>query len=76
MPGPDAAPLWQQLAIVILGPPIMAWLVRLMSRGWALTVQGGTISEKTRKRQKYEFWGLLIFLYIMGIAMFAYAWLT
>ena len=73
---PGAAPLGEQLAILIVGPPIMAGLVWLMSRGWAIGVQRGSASEKTRMRQKVEFWMVLIAMYVIGFAMALYAWLT
>ena len=72
----SGTPLWEQAQqFVILGPPIMAFLWRAMSRGWAKTVQGGTISEKTMRRQKIEFCGLLITMYVMTLGMSLYAWL-
>lgn len=76
MTRPDAAPIPEQLAILILGPPIMAALVWIMSRGWAATVQGGVVSEKTKRRQRIEFWAFLIAMYLIGLGMFVYAWLT
>ena len=71
-----AAPLWEQLAILIIGPPIMAAFFWLMSRGWALGVQGGTASDKTKQRQKIEFWMLLVAMYVIGLGMALYAWLA
>jgi len=68
-----ASPLWQQLLFIILGPPVMALLVHVLSRGWAKIVQGGNVSEATRKRQKLEFWIVLCFMYVMGFGMFVYA---
>ena len=71
----QAAPLWQLILSLIVGPPIMAFLWRLMSGGFATAVQGGTRSEKTVKRQRVEFWILLVVLYLTGIAVATYAWL-
>lgn len=71
---PGAAPLSEQLAILILGPPIMATLVWFMSRGWATTVQGNAVSETTKHRQKIEFWVLLVAMYVLGLGMAIYAW--
>ena len=73
---PGAAPLWEQLAILIVGPPVMASLIWSLSRGWAKTVQGGTASEQTRARQRVEFWTLLIVMYVMGFGMALFAWLN
>jgi hypothetical protein len=66
---PGAAPLSEQFMIAILGPPIMATLWWLASRGFAQTVQGQTISEKTKQRQKKEFWILLVALYALGFGI-------
>ena len=76
MSRPGAAPLWEQLAIGFVGPPIMAIIFRFMAREWAMTVQGGTVSQKTEKRQRIEFWGMLIAMYLLVWGMFIYAWLT
>jgi hypothetical protein len=71
----QAAPLWQLILSLIVGPPIMAFLWRLMSGGFAAAVQGGTRSERTVKRQRAEFWIVLIGLYLIGIIVATYAWL-
>ena len=54
----------------------MAGLVWLMSRGWARSVQGGTASQRTKNRQKIEFWIVLITMYVLGFGMALYAWLN
>jgi|HubBroStandDraft_1064217.scaffolds.fasta_scaffold663430_2 hypothetical protein len=72
---PSAAPLWEQLIILILGPPIMTALWWFAARGWALTVQGGTASSKTKRRQKVEFYVVLVVMYVVGLGMALYAWL-
>lgn len=51
----------------------MAFAWWLLSRGWGKAVQGGTVSEKTRHRQKLEFWFLLIVMYVMSLGMVFYA---
>jgi len=71
---PHAAPLGEQLAILILGPPVMSVLIWLMSRGWAHTVQGTVVSDRTKHRQKVEFWIVLIAMYVLGFGMAFYAW--
>ncbi|MDE3063877.1 MAG: hypothetical protein KGJ51_12560 [Acidobacteriota bacterium] len=71
----QAAPFWQLILSLIVGPPIMAFLWRLMSGGFASAVQGGSRSEETIRRQRAEFWILLIALYVIGFAVAAYAWL-
>jgi len=70
---PGAAPVWEQVAIGTIGPPAIAILFLFRARGWAWTVQGGSVSERTRRRQKIEFWILLAALYVMAIGVFGYA---
>lgn len=69
----EASPLWEQALFFLLAPPIMALLIRLLSRGWANIVRGGNVSEKTIKRQRVEFWIVLIFMYVMLACIFGYA---
>lgn len=71
----EASPLWQQILFFLLAPPIMAFLIRLISRGWARTVQGGRVSEKTATRQRIEFWVVLCFMYVMLLCIFVYGYL-
>ena len=71
----NLTPLWEQIAIVLIGPPVMACAWWVLSRGWAKIVQGGMTSEKTKRRQKVEFWGLLIAMYAVTLGMTLYAWL-
>lgn len=71
----EASPLWQQALFFLLAPPIMALLIRVLSRGWANILQGGNVSEKTMKRQRLEFWVVLIFMYVMLACIFGYAYL-
>jgi hypothetical protein len=54
----------------------MAALWWIVSRGWATTVQGGVVSERTKRRQKIEFWAVLILMYLVVFGMFLYARLT
>ena len=72
---PGAAPVWEQVLIGTVGPPILAILWRFRANGWARLVQGGTVSEKTERRQKKEFWILLIAMYALMVGVLAYsAW--
>ena len=73
MQAQGAAPLSVQVFILVLGPPIMACLVWLLSRGWASGVQGGGVSERTKRRQKWEFWAVLVGFYVMGFGIVLYA---
>lgn len=63
MPHGHPLPLANQILLLVLAPPILSGVCWLMSRGWARTVQGDSISKKTRVRQTSEFWTLLIVLY-------------
>ena len=73
---PGAAPLIDQLILDIVGPPIMAALWWLGSRGLGLTIQGGTVSERTKQRQKKEFWVLLLLMYVLAFGLTIYVDLT
>jgi len=73
---PGAGSLEGQLVVGILGPPIMASLVWMMSRGWAHTVQGDLVSDETKRRQKTEFWIVLGVMYFLVFAITIYDWLT
>lgn len=73
--GSGGAPLAEQLSILILGPPVMAGLIWLLSRGWATGVQGGSASDQTKSRQRVEFWVVLVIMYVIGFGMALYAWL-
>lgn len=73
---PGAAPLWEQVLVVALTPPIMAALVAILNRGWAGAVAGvlgRKASETTKKEQVWEFWFVLIVLYLGLTGMFVYA---
>lgn len=71
--GSAALPLGQQILFLLFSPPIGALLWLFMARGWARQVQGGTISDQTKQRQKKLFWGFLIFMYIFNLGTFIYA---
>ena len=73
---PGAAPLSEQFATLVIGPPIMSMLWWLGSRNFARIVQGGSVSERTRQRQKKEFWVLLIGLYVLGLGIILYGIFT
>lgn len=55
------------IAVLLLGPPCVACIWWLLSRAWATAVEGGSVSEKTKKRQRKEFWILLTAAYALGI---------
>lgn len=50
----------------LIGPPIVAIIWWIMSRGWAFGVQGGQVSDRTKGRQKRGFVIVLVILYVVG----------
>lgn len=73
---PGALPIYQQIFLDVFIPPIGAVLWRFMAGGWASTVQGGKVSEVTRRRQSYEFWVILCLGYAIAFGIAIYGWLT
>ncbi len=71
-----ALPLYQQILSDIFIPPVGTVLWWLMSRGWALTVQGGTVSEMTKRRQKVEFVVVLIGVYLLMFSITIYGYFS
>ena len=71
-----ALPLGQIIALDLFIPPIGTCIWWLMSRGWAGFVQGGSVSENTKKRQKWEFWSILLAAYLLMFGITIYAYLT
>jgi hypothetical protein len=67
-----ALPLSQQILLDVFVPPIGTLVWWLMSRGWATAVQGGEVSETTRKRQKKIALALLIIVYVLGFGITIY----
>jgi len=51
----------------------MAALWWLAGRNLARTIQGGSASEKTKERQRKEFWILLVAMYVLGFGVALYA---
>jgi hypothetical protein len=51
----------------------MAGLWWLASRNFGNLIQGGSVSERTKKRQKTEFWVLLAAMYALGFGIKIYA---
>ena len=50
----------------------MAGLFWLKARGWAETVQGSNVSGTTKRRQRSEFWVLLLVMYLFGLGCVVY----
>jgi hypothetical protein len=69
-------PLFEQVLIDLVGPPIGAGLFWLLSRGWAITVQGGSVSDRTRARQVRGFWVVMAVSYVVMIAITVYGYFS
>ena len=69
----SALPLPQQILLDIFLPPIVAITYRLLVFGWTYVVQGGRVSEATRRRQWLEFRAILVIMYAMAAVIFVYA---
>ena len=68
-------PLANQILLLVFAPPILSSVFWIASRGWAKTVQGDSVSKRTRSRQASEFWVLLIVLYIGMSCIFLWGWI-
>ncbi len=62
-----AVPDWEFALLLLFVPPVGAIIWKVLAFGWAAAVQGGTLSTETKKRQKFEFWSILIALYIVSL---------
>lgn len=71
-----ALPFCQQLLLDVFIPPVGVLVWWLMSRAWAGAVQGGAVSETTRKRQKRGALVLLLAAYILMFGITIYAHFT
>lgn len=58
-------PIGKQIVLDMLAPPVIACLWWVFSRGWAMTVQAGHVSQRTRDRQRKLFWIFLVSLYVL-----------
>jgi len=67
-----ALPLSQQILLDVFVPPVGTLVWWLMSRGWAIVVQGGEVSETTRKRQRKIALALLIMAYVLMFSITIY----
>jgi len=71
---PAAAPLPVQIAVLILGPPLLSALLWLACRLFVLIAKGPS-SEDAKKSQQDIFWASLKGLYIVGALLAIGAWL-
>ena len=67
-------PLFEQVLIDLIGPPVGAAIWWFLSRSWALTVQGASISKLTRRRQMRGFWLVLSMSYLLMISITIYGY--
>jgi inner membrane protein involved in colicin E2 resistance len=68
--------LTQQILLDTFAPPVGVALWWLFSRGTATILQGGSVSERTRKREKVGFVILLALGYAIMFGITIYAHLT
>jgi len=69
-----ALPLGGQLAVLLLGPPIMAALWWLLGKVWCYVAQGGNPTPRMKKWTSKGFWILLASMYAVSICLAVYAW--
>jgi hypothetical protein len=65
-------PIGQLILLDVLVPPIGTCIWWLMARGWAGIVQLGSPSDSTRKRQKWEFFVILVTAYLLMFGITVY----
>jgi uncharacterized iron-regulated membrane protein len=65
LPEDSTVPLNQQYLMDLIAPPIGAVLWWIRGRGWAAVVQMGTVSERTKRRQRFECLVVLGLLYAL-----------
>ena len=73
---PGVLPLSQQIILDLLFPPVGAGIWWLMSTGWAMLMQGGKISDRTKIFRKRLFWALLAAAYALMFGVTFYTYLT
>jgi hypothetical protein len=66
-------PIIQQFMVVLFGLPVMAILWWGASRGLGRAVQGGSVSGRTKLRQRKEFWMLLVVMYVLGFGVMLFS---
>jgi len=51
--------------ILLLGPPILAAMTWLLTRGWTSMMMRGRTTSRIATWQKYDFWIILAILYLV-----------
>jgi hypothetical protein len=54
--------------VLLLGPPCLAALIWLLTRGWTLLMMRGRPTPRIAMWQRYDFWIILAILYIVMFA--------
>jgi len=54
--------------VLVLGPPCLAMLTWLVTRGWTFVVMRGRSTPRITKWQRYDIWIILAILYIVMFA--------
>ena len=65
-------PIAQQILLDIVIPPIGTCIWWLMARGWAGFVQTRNVSDKTKSRQRREFWIIMLATYLIMFGITIY----
>lgn len=66
-------PLGEQILLDVIVPPIGTCLWWLKARGWADLVQLGRVSDRTKRRQEWEFWIVMFAGYVtmFGVTLYS-----
>jgi hypothetical protein len=65
-------PLKQQYLLDLIAPPVLATLWWFFSRGTATVLQGGSVSQRTKRREKIGFLVVLTLAYLLMFGGTAY----
>jgi hypothetical protein len=56
------------LWLLLFAPPCLALVTWLMTRGWKVIVMGNRSTPRITAWQKYDFWIILLILYVVMFA--------
>ena len=51
--------------VLLFGPPCLAVVTWAFARGWSRAMQGGQISERFQRWERYDFWVILAIMYLV-----------